>query len=322
MSGHTQRTARAQRRSAVRMVRPVHVWAAAGTLCLAAQLALLVRWLADRGYRLTGGPRPAAPATALVLQGLFSALCLAVLALLIRMAWRQCRAERRLSFDTAGIIGFLLATWLDPVQNYLRPVFVQNAYALTPAASWGPYLPGWQGSDPHTVTWLWLPLLPMYGAFYAAVILISRLMRRIRARHPQWSEARLYGASYLISYAAVAPLTQIYPLLAVGVWGHAIPELTLFSGRWYQWPLYEAPVTALVVLLPSILRHQHLTGGSSLVERGMEQLPDTRRSWARALAVTAFMNGAVLLYMLIQILLSLLPGISPQSLPAHFGTTF
>lgn len=320
MSGGRLQTVRTRTAALISSVSPVSVWVAAGVLCTVIQAAVFGRWIADGGYRLNAGARPAAPPTALILQGVFTALCVVVLALLIRMAWRQSRAERRLSFDAAGIIGFLMAAWLDPVQNYLHPVFVQNIHALTPIGSWGPYLPGWQGSAAHTVTWLWLPLLPMYGAFYAAVLLISAMMRRVHARRPHWSRARLYGASYLISYLSVALLTQIYPLLAVGVWGHPIRALTLFDGHWYQWPLYEAPVTALVVLLPAVLRFQHLTQGRSMVERGIEQLPAARQSAARVLAVTAWMNGAVLLYMLAQILLSLLPGSPPQSLPDHFRT--
>ncbi|MER5862827.1 spirocyclase AveC family protein [Kitasatospora sp. NPDC002040] len=295
-------------------------WALAGAMCVAAQLALLVRWVADEGYRLTGS-RPAATTTALVLQGVFTALVVITLAVLVGWVWRQSRAEGRLSFDAAAVIGLLLSTWLDPVQDYARPVFVQNLQALTPAGSFGPYLPGWQGEAAHTVSWLWLPLLPMYGAFYAAIVLISNLIRRAGTHRPHLSTARLYGLGYLISYLTVALLTQIYPLLAVGIWGHAIPQLTLFAGHWYQWPLYEAPVTALVVLLPAILRHQHLTRGQSVVERGLEQLAPRRQSWVRLLAVTAWMNGAVLLYMLVQILLSLVPGSGPDSLPAHFTTT-
>ncbi|MFI9236964.1 spirocyclase AveC family protein [Streptomyces sp. NPDC053079] len=298
----------------------VRAWAALGAVCVLAQLLVLIRWIDDDGYRLTGGQR-AAPALALVLQSLFTAAVVFTLALLTVRAYRESRARRQLSFDAAGITGFLLAAWLDPVQNYLHPVFVQNVHALTPAGSWGPYLPGWAGPPAHTGTWLWLPLLPMYGAFYAAVILISNAMGRLRATRPAWSPRRLYTTSYLVSYLSVALLTQIYPLLAVGVWGHAIPQLTLFDGRWYQWPLYEAPVTALVVLLPAILRFQHLTTGTSAVERGMDRLPARWHGAARLLAVTAAMNATVLLYMAAQIALSLLPGTGPDALPAHIRTT-
>jgi hypothetical protein len=57
-------------------------------------------------------------------------LTVAVVSVAVVVLVRQCRRERRLTFDAAIAIGFILSAWQDPLLTYFKPTFFLNYYFL------------------------------------------------------------------------------------------------------------------------------------------------------------------------------------------------
>ncbi|MFD3523095.1 spirocyclase AveC family protein [Streptomyces sp. NPDC058653] len=238
-------------------------WAALGVICLVAQAWVLGRWLFDGGLLTLSWN--AAEDVSTVRRWVFVAGQCAIVAGVGGCAvWIVRDALRRgeVTVHAALFLGYGTAHWLDPVLNWDRGGFANN-HATVHVAGWGPYLPGWHGPDT-----LPQPLLYATGLFFPLLILWiwagAGMVRWLRRRRPRWGRARL--ALALLAPVAVMDAVAESLLIRTGAYSYAgaAPELSLFGGHWYQFPIAEMVLSAALFVIPTVL----LTGIADTSHRG------------------------------------------------------
>jgi hypothetical protein len=299
--------------------RPVLGWAALGVLFLALQAYVFVRWAADGGYRLVDVPGPggAERGHQRLVDVIFPVLSAVGVVGLALWLYRRCRAERRLSFDALLFTGVILASWLSPLMNWFHPVLVSNTRVLGAVGSWGPYVPGWRGFPPGMEAELPLVTFSACSTVLLGVMGCCQVLARVRDR---WSGVRPWQLVGLAVVTAVAfDLSEPFiSFVGVSVWSRALPAVTLWSGAWYQFPLYQLLGAGLTSGPLSALRFFRDERDETLVERGSWRLPDRLRPWARFLAVVGGVNTVMLCYAALHVLFSLAGGQPPAGLPGFF----
>ncbi|MEU2065258.1 spirocyclase AveC family protein [Streptomyces sp. NPDC013455] len=318
-AGVTQVTADQDRtRPVVR--RPVLGWAAAGAAFLALQTYVFVRWAADGGYRLVDVPGGGGGQLGhrRIVDVLLPATSVAGVLVLGFWLVRRSLAERRLSFDALLFTGVVLAGWLSPLMNWFHPVLIANTHVLGSVGSWGPYVPGWRGLPPGQEAELPLVTFSLCSTVLLGVLGCCHVMARVRGRWPGVRAWQLVGAAFLTAVAF--DLSEPFISFAgVSVWSRALPAVTLWSGAWYQFPLYQLLGTGLASGSLSALRFFRDERDETLVERGAWRLPGRVRPWVRFLAVVGAVNAVMLGYSVLQAALSLIGGQPPGALPDFFG---
>ncbi|MEU7109865.1 spirocyclase AveC family protein [Streptomyces sp. NPDC046215] len=282
------------------------------------EVYVLASWAMDGGYRLAStasAGKSDGPVRAIdVMAPLSAVLGAALLALYL---YRRYRIKQRLDFDTLLFAALLLASWQSPLMNWFHPVLVANTHVLGAVGSWGPYMPGWQGFGSHQEAELPLVTLSISVSALLAVLACSKIMTLIMDRWPGTSRVRLVLSGFLLA-VLVDAAEPLLTFLGVVAWSRAVPEVTLWSGNWYQFPLYQMLATGLFTGALSALRCLRNVQGESWLERGAVRLPPAIRPWARLLAVVGGTNAALTLYTGLHILVSLVDGAPPAHLPDYF----
>lgn len=231
--------------------------------------------------------------------------------------YRRCRAERRVSFDALLFAGVLFAGWLSPLMNWFHPVLVANTHVWGAVGSWGPYMPGWQGSAPGMEAELPLVTFSVCSTALLGVLACCHVLARARDRWPGVRPWQLVGVA--VATAVALDLSEpAISLIGLSVWSKALPEVSLWSGAWYQFPLYQLLTAALASGLLSALRFFRDERDETLVERGAWRLPGRVRLWARFLAVVGGVHVVMGGYTALHVLLSLVGGQPPDELPGFF----
>ncbi|MES4909494.1 MULTISPECIES: spirocyclase AveC family protein [unclassified Streptomyces] len=315
----------AEQADAVRGLRvfalPVALWACVGALVLGLQVYVFASWLADGGYRVEKAPTTAggggSERIADVLVPLLSVAGAVILAVCL---YRRCRASGRLTFDALLFIGLLSASWQSPLMNWIHPVLASNVNVFGAVASWGPYVPGWQGAGAHQEAELPLATLSICMTAMMVAVACGKGMGRAAARWPRLGPVRLLALGFLL----VVVLDVAEPLVSfagVSVWTRAVPELTVWSGHWYQFPLYQMVASALFGAALGAVRHFRNQRGETCLESGAALLPEGPRPWVRLLAVVGGANISIALYTGTHIVFSLMDGAPPDRLPEFFRPT-
>ncbi|GAA3238400.1 hypothetical protein GCM10010493_07500 [Streptomyces lavendulae subsp. grasserius] len=279
------------------------------------------RWIADGGLRLRieGLSELSASRQA----ALWVAQGVVALTVVVAVVWavRQCRRERRLTFDAALCLGYMSQFWLDPLIGFRHRTWLYDA-AMVHTSSWGPYIPGW--TSPHQDQQV-EPLFFGWSGYFSGVawiFLIGIVMKRIIRR--LWP--RLRGARFALTVLGVAVLIDL-PIELFYIYSGAFsisggwPPLTLFSGHWYQLPLnYVAFIGIFWAGLPYLVRHYHIENGpDTTILRGIQRVPEHRRTLVQTLAVIGFLNLCVVAFCLCFWLSGLAGGEAPAgSLPYPF----
>jgi hypothetical protein len=211
----------------------------------------------------------------------------------------------------------LFAGWLSPLMNWFHPVLVSNTHMWGAVGSWGPYMPGWQGSSPGMEAELPLVTFSICATALLGAVACCQVLRRVRNRWPGVRPWQLIGAA-LATGVAFDLSEPAITLIGMSVWSKALPEVTLWSGAWYQFPLYQLLGAALVSGLLGALRFFRDERDETLVERGAWRLPVRFRPWARFLAVVGGVHVVMSVYTVFHVVLSLVGGQPPDELPDFF----
>jgi len=292
-----------------RRIRPVQAFAVVGTAGILVQSYVLGRWLASGPVRTDPGPDPIPGwmSASLVVNQVVSVV--AGVGAVYYFILRRWRRREPLPLPGIVILACLSTYWLDIAANYFRHIYVFNAH-LVNFGAWYHFIPGWQSphagrlAEPVLFTlpfWAWGTVLPALG--------FSALMRRAKARRPHWGTARLIGVSMLA--AAVVDSCEIaWGYLGVYQFAGTIPALTIFDGRYYQFPIYQVPIVAGLWTAYSALFSFRDDRGCTIPERGVDDLHlgPRRRTALRFLALSGYSHLAMLTYNLLFALVSLAPG--------------
>ncbi|MET9418696.1 spirocyclase AveC family protein [Streptomyces klenkii] len=293
---------------------PVLWWAGFGAVMVGAELIVLTRWVADRGWRLAQRPAPGAPGPGSpTITHVFTACWALVIAAMILWIIRDCRRSRRLSFPAVVVAAALLSPWLDLLGAARRPVFAYYADNPMVIRSWSPYLPGWRGGD-QPVTDLLAQMLIYYVSMPLIFLIMREAVRYAARRRPHWGLLRLSAVSLAACTVCGAGLMFAGVAVRLFAFVDVIPELTLFHGTRFQYPLYDALLLGVCFAAFGMLWYRQDGHGLTAVERGADRLPTRYRTWARILAMTGTIQLALLAYGLGHVLLGLAASPAPAVL--------
>lgn len=278
--------------------RPILWWAALGVVALAVQLYGYGGWILSGDAQpqsfahddLSFGTKAVAWGSQIVCVGLFIGMAIYVA--------RQCRPDRRLTFDAMLLTAWVACVWQDPLVNYVRNTFFYNSYYLNFGA-WSNFIPGWVSPRgemiPEAVV---LVFFGYAGISLPIIFAINGIMRRARAVRPTIGKVGLV----LVALGSAAAIDIALELFWVRTGNMAylgtVHALSLWGGTRYQWPLYEGLFWGGVWAAIACVRFFRDDKGRTFVERGLEELRVSTRTktWASVLAVIGFFNVAFGVY--------------------------
>jgi hypothetical protein len=214
------------------------------------------------------------------------------------LLWKPWRRDGVITFDGALVIGFL-TMWMttDSWATYLRPLYIYNAGAINlgcPQCQ----VPGALDTNWSTSYVEPIGLLGLYaGGLTLGVIFACWTMRRAQARWPRMGKI---GLTLIMLPAMIfADVLLEVPFMMAGWWtyANAIPQLTIFAGHYYQYPIYEGVFMWVIWSGWSLVRHFKNDKGETIIERGLSDLATSRRkkNALRVLAVIGMINTIAVL---------------------------
>jgi hypothetical protein len=269
---------------------PAQYLALSAVPLLAYQAWTLVGWIAAGPHQVTAY-RSYGSTSWYAARTIEVVLVLAVSVILVRVA-RECRAQRRLTFDAMLFVGLLLTVFWDTVVNFAEPLWFYSSNWLNLNEWWGhaPFVinPG-AGRGPFPILALGL----LYPFFVFDAMIICAVMRRAQRRWPEISRARLVAVAFVPAslIGAILSLIMILPHL----WGGPGMPLSMLGGD-HRWSVGEFLYIGLWSTTLASLRFFVNDRGERLTERGLEHLPARRRTALALLATIAVCNLSVIVW--------------------------
>lgn len=287
--------ARPQAIAEPRKVVPVKWWAAAGLIAIALQAGIFIHWIFISDNFNATDPGPAEISGFMNFSIWFLQLTCIGLGI-VCIYWFFIRRWRRgepLGIDSYLIIGIYLVFWQDPILNYFQNWATYNAGAFN-RGSWSSSIPGWLAPNSHNMAAPLLFTIPVYGAVASIFSMtVARVMRWARRRYPLMGNVGIVGIGFAACGVIVFACESAFLRLGIYAYPGAIEWLTLFHGKYYQYPVYEWLVfTAVWTSWASILFFRN-DKGETVAERGLEDLRSRthkRLDWMRLLAVVGVVN--------------------------------
>lgn len=279
-----------------RSFQPVKAWAVVGVLFLLIEGWALTRWF-------TSGDATPTPTGADTVPGymkvavhgaeVVSVVAFAVFVWLVLI--RPWYREGSVTLDGLFCLVFFTVFWQDAFSNFFQSWFAYNA-EFTNLGSWNAQVPGWLSPNGNLVAApLFLHLAYVWGIFGAAMFGCV-ILRRVKTRWPQLGPAGLMGIA-LLWFVVVEGIAEPGMLLSgLASYPGGISWLTLFHGHYYQFPLNQWLLFALVWAAWCCLRFFRDDRGHTVAERGLDELRvrGGARTGLRFLALTGACNAIFL----------------------------
>ncbi len=251
----------------------IKVWAALGALSTFVVIRGLVAWVL--GPDFTSSPKgtdPISDTNLLALHCFEGAVFAAGLVMVWKFLLRPLVRERTFTFDGMLLTAVLLMYFYDPLDNYFNYTFSYNAHFLN-FASWAREIPGLQAPNQRYFP---EPFLVM-GGFYAIFMFGSAVfgcwyLRRLSARRPALTNLGLFAYLFGVVLFLDFVVENVFMRTQFAAYPGTVHSLTLFAGKYYQFPLYEPFIIATFCCGMTAIRWFRNDRGESLAERGSETL--------------------------------------------------
>ncbi|MEW6471487.1 MAG: spirocyclase AveC family protein [Actinomycetota bacterium] len=274
-------------------VRPVLWWAAVGALFLVFQVYLFSAWiLRGDAQRVPVGETPVPDFMRISLSIQQWGLAAIALFLIYRFVLRDWRRHRRLGFDGLLILSFGTMWWSDPLYNYYQHGFNYNSYFIN-FGSWIPNVPGWQSQHgellPQPI--IWLPAVYIC-AFLLMATISCAIMRKAAARWPSFNRLQLFAFAFVPMVVVGTFWEAMFMRMGSHHYGSSISSITLFSGKYYAFPVYQGIAASLLYTSWGALRFFRDDKGRSVAEKGLDGLRVSTpvRGWLRFLSVSGMVT--------------------------------
>lgn len=281
-----------------RRFKPVKVWAFLGAIFLGIEGWAVTMWIATgKATPTPGGPTPV-PTWMKVAGHTWEVLgLLGFMVFLWRFLIRPWRREGRITLDGMFCIIFLTMYWQDLLMNYFQIVNTYNTMFFN-LGSWFADIPGWSSPNANLLAEPLLFMGPVfvYGMF-GGVVLSNFMMRKAKERNPRLGKLGLVVVAFCFILVFVMLVEGGLLLrLGINIDPGAIPELSLFAGKYYQYPLYELILASCLLTSWASLRFFRDDNGQTVAERGIDQLRvDSKwKQGIRFLALTGICNAIFL----------------------------
>lgn len=276
--------------------KPVVILATLGTLLLAFEAFVVIRWITGP-YFMRVEPGPSQPPTWMKVELiLWQTLSIpAGLALIYQFIIRPWRREGRVGIDGILVAAFSTVVFQDPLSSYGGHWFAYNTWMWN-RGSWVNSVPGWNSygkpgamlTEPVLFTW------PAYIYIFVITMVVgSAFMRRMRKRFPTVGNVPLIASCYGVMIIFDILLEGVI-WMPLGIFHYAGGRgLGLFTDTYFKWPLHEGLTIGLVFAGVACLRFFVNDRGQSAVERGIDEIPGSqlKKFAIRALAMTFVVQG-------------------------------
>lgn len=287
------------RREAIETPRakPIVWWAALGAGFVALQMYIHGAWILSDDFRHVGTGVTPVPdymtISARVNEVVWFAFMLGVIYFFAIRPWRR---DGRLSLDGLLVLAFYFTWWQDPLFNYVAHAWNYSSVSVN-MGGWAGHIPGWSspngGNIPEPLFWV----LPFYiGLGGAGSILGASLMRKWRARRPRIHIGTMLVAVYAAWFVFDLALEFFWVRTGLYTYAGATDGWTIFSGEWYQFPLYEPLMVGFLGMGWTMCRYFVNDRGETLAERGLSRLEvgSKKKQGVRFLALVGIINVAFL----------------------------
>ena len=258
-----------------------HYLAGLGILSVVWGAVTVIPWLLDGPEPVTGYARSGSGSW--YAARIYEAVALLLSAGVATVVIRQCRRERRLTFDAKFCIAWFLMFWVDPVINMVAPIWMYSSNWVNLSA-WCGHMPLVLNADcgriPEPVLFMW----PLYTFGFLAFVMIANAgMRAAKRRWPHLSTAKLVGLAAI--GGMLLDLALELPMYHLHLWGFpgAPGELALMGGT-NRYPLVQVVFGALVFSPCALLRYCKNDRGETVTERGLETLSPRGRAVVSTMA--------------------------------------
>jgi hypothetical protein len=200
--------------------------------------------------------------------------------------------------------------------NFFQAGFNYNAWFVN-LGSWIGGVPGWMSphADKTPQPLIWLPAVYICW-FFAMVLIVNLIMRRLYAWRPQLS----LPAVWMITFIPTVILGSISESAMMRMGSHsyagAIRGLTLSAGKSFEFPIYQGITGAILFTTWGAMRFYRDDHGGSFAERGIERLGAGARAqgWLRFFAISGAITTIFFLgYHIPNMMFSLEGGAWPKS---------
>jgi len=279
---------------------PLVFWSAFGAIATVLAAVAWIGWLTSSDFhRVDPGPDHYP-----FLRYLRTVQVVSVVVSVAMIGWfvvRPWRRERRVPIDGKILLGMVIAYYVDPLLNVFNHTFAMNAYAFS-FGSWSGFMPGYPspGQQHFAEGLLWAQPLYMYFGLLAAMG-GCQILRLLRGRMRRASTATLYAIVFVVFVLADVVVEMVFIVHPQLYMFPGVPRhFSLFAGKIYQFPLYQALFAAVFATMVTWLRDSVDATGRSAVERGVDDLgfSPLRRHATSFLAVTGFCTASALGYFL------------------------
>ena len=296
-----------------RQAKPVKWFAWVGVLCVALQVYVYSRWIFSGNFKATPpGPdtMPAWMTFAIHAQEILGLLLF--LGIGYRVILRPWRRERRIPTVGMLYLGLITLYWQDLGSNYFNHAYTWNAHFWINRGSWYNFIPGWVSPrGNHLAEPLTFGMMVNVWGVVLPALIIAFVMRKAKERWPQVGTVGLFTVCFVMG--------AIIDLVVESAWVHTglysftgtIPRFTLFSGHYYQFPVYELICAGLYYVAFAGLLYFKDDKGRTVIERGIDAIKvrsGSQRAWVRFLAFAGFCNLVILFYNIAFAMFSLYPG--------------
>jgi hypothetical protein len=253
----------------------IKLWATVGVGFTALQAYVLIRWVTGPYFkRVRPGPDEL-PGWMKTTINVYTVLGLIAMGTVVYFFLvRPRRRDGRVSRDGLLVLVWFQIYWLlDPAFDYFGHMFTFNSYAFN-LGSWVPYLPGWIAPEHPgamlTEPFLWVAPVYVYVCFGGTVVM-GKLMRAAQAR---WSlnPVGTIVVCWVVAFVAITVIEAVWMRVGLYVWPGAPDGITLFHGKYYQYPLNESFFWGSAWTAMAALRYFTNDRGETLAERGSSKL--------------------------------------------------
>ena len=279
-------------------VRPVLWWAVLGAIFLVELVYVFARYLADLPENIPAGPTDVPWWMAFNIHAQ-EVIFLAVLVVVsVVLVIRPLVRRQPIPFDGLFLGAFLSLMWQNYGTNWFGYWSTYNSVVVN-LGNWYRSVTFWSATPAEGLAEAPLWDLGFFGLWLAFTVWLCFVMRRVHHRWPQLSNFQLFLA--LFAFTMCLDFAAEVLWMRGGLYNYAgAPDgwYLLFSGHYYQFPLYEVPLAGLMFAAPAALRYYKNDLGRTLVERKIDDLKIRQRGkqWIRFLSLVGFLNLLLLVY--------------------------
>jgi hypothetical protein len=265
---------------------PARYFAVVGLLAIVWQGWTWVAWLASGPTSaISQGRHGASYYVAVVYQ----AIALLMAATVITIVVRQCVRARRLTFDARFCIAGLLTWWMDPLCNWIQPLFLFNSSWVN-VHDWSGHVPFILNPDAGRGIELPLFTLPMYACgFLVNTAILSAVWRALLRRWPWLSPANLVIIGFF--GGALIEVIMEFPVILTRTWTFAgAPQWGSIPIGSTRMPLIEWATGGVAFTTLTAIRFFRDDEGFTVAERRTGRAGSRRQIAMSTLALVGLLN--------------------------------